>query len=95
MDPRLSRLEKEIASAIHGITLDQLTLQKDGKWSVAEILEHLFMTYTGTSKGLERCLQAGRSLATRPSAYHRFATFALNWFGIFSLGENCAETGDT
>ena len=43
MDPRISQLEKEIAAAIHGITPDQLTLQKDGKWSVAEILEHLFM----------------------------------------------------
>lgn len=91
MDPRLSRLEKEIASAIHGITLDQLTLQKDGKWSVAEILEHLFMTYTGTSKGLERCLQAGRSLATRPSVYHHFATFALIGLGYFPSGRTAPK----
>ena len=32
----------------------------DGRWSVAEIVEHLDRTYSGTVKGFDRCLQRRR-----------------------------------
>jgi hypothetical protein len=86
MDPRLSQLEKEIAGAIQGITPEQLILQHDGKWSVAEILEHLFMTYTGTSRA--RTLPPGRTFSG--DAPFRLPSLrdvcSLVW-DIFRLGE--------
>jgi hypothetical protein len=91
MDSRLARLETEIAAATMGITSSQLTEHAEGKWSVAEILEHLYLTYTGTTKGFERCLQEGHTLATRPSLYHRLATFVLTGLGYFPEGRKAPK----
>lgn len=35
-----------------------------GKWSAAEIVEHLALTLAATSKALERCLQTGRPMVS-------------------------------
>ena len=59
----LQRLQDDIAAAIAGLTDEQFAWHPDGKWSSAEILEHLYLTYTGTIKGFERCLAAGKPLA--------------------------------
>ena len=91
MDSRLTQLDAEIVSAIRGITPNQLIKQRDGKWSVAEILEHLFLSYTGTTKGLERCLEAGRPLASKPSLYHRFGTFVVTNLGYFPSGREAPK----
>lgn len=68
MDSYLERLQQAIASATRDITSEELTRRPDGrpegKWSAAEVLEHLYLTYTGTIKGLERCLRAGKPLAS-------------------------------
>ena len=60
MDSKLKRLRDTIASAIDGMTPDDLARHPEGKWSTAEVLEHLNLTYTGTIKNLERCLAAGK-----------------------------------
>ena len=59
MDWYLERLHEAIASATRGMTTEDLRRHPEGKWSAAEVLEHLYLTYTGTVKGFERCLQAG------------------------------------
>jgi hypothetical protein len=71
MDSYLQRLQQTLADAIRGMTLDELTRHAEGKWSVAEELEHLYLTYTGTAKVFERCLEVGRPMATRPSLKQR------------------------
>ena len=68
MDSYLERLQLAITSATRGMKVEELGSRPPGypaeKWSVAEILEHLYLTYTGTSKGFERCLQAGKPLVS-------------------------------
>ena len=67
MDSYLDQLQQAIASATQGMTPEELMRRPpghaEGKWCAAEVLEHLYLTYTGTIKGLERCLQAGKPLA--------------------------------
>ncbi len=58
----------------------------DGKWSVAEILEHLYLTYTGTIKGLNRVLEAGKPLARRPTVKDRLAAFVVTGLGYLPEG---------
>jgi hypothetical protein len=41
------------------------------KWCAAEVLEHLYLSYTGTVKGFERVLEAGKPLVARASMRHR------------------------
>lgn len=67
MESYLERLQQAIASATRGLTNAELTRRPDGrlkgKWSTAEVLEHLYLTYTGTIKACDRCLQAGNPMA--------------------------------
>jgi Protein of unknown function (DUF1569) len=53
------------------MTAADLTRHAPGKWSVAEVLEHLYLTYTGTVKGFERCLHSGGPLAGSPTFRQR------------------------
>ena len=59
MDPHLEKLQQEIASTTAGVSAERLTWHPPGKWCGAEVLEHLYLTYTGTIKGFERMAQAG------------------------------------
>jgi len=61
MHSKMVRLQQVLSDAIHGMTFEELALHPQGKWSAAEILEHLNLTYIGTIKNLERCLAAGKS----------------------------------
>jgi len=67
MDSYLERLQQAIASATRGMTSEELTRRRGEKWSAAEVLEHLYLTYTGTLKGCQRCLEAGRPMVSSPS----------------------------
>lgn len=67
MDPGLKRLQQEIAVAVADLTGSQLAWHTPGKWCSAEILEHLYLTYTGTSKGFGRVVEVGKPLAGVPT----------------------------
>ena len=72
MDFCLERLQQGIASATSGLKPEKLSERPiAGKWSAGEILEHLYLTYTGTTRGFEKCLAAGKPLAKTPNWKHR------------------------
>jgi hypothetical protein len=58
----------------------------DGRWSIAEIVEHLDRTYTGTAKGLERCLDGGTRRVSAPTARSRLRRFFVVTLGWFPTG---------
>ena len=84
--PHLNRLQDEIAAAVAGLSGEQLTRQPPGKWCVAEVLEHLYLTYTGTIKGLERVTQAGKPLVTTATWPHGGRTLIVLGFGYMPSG---------
>jgi DinB superfamily len=86
VDPRLQRLQKEIASAVAELTAEQYTSHPPGKWCVAEILEHLYLTYTGTVKGFQRVAEAGKPLATTQSWAQRGRALIVVGFGYLPSG---------
>jgi len=61
---KLLKLGEQLADAIHGMSAEDLARHPQGKWSSAEILDHLNLTYRGTIKNCQRCLAAGKSGAT-------------------------------
>lgn len=91
MTSPLDRLQKELESALAGTTADSLTQAPEGKWSIAQILEHLFLTYRNTTKGLNKCLEAGTPLAARATAMQRLATVFLLTTGYFPSGRKAPE----
>jgi hypothetical protein len=86
MDAYLQRLQEAIASATRGMTAKDLQRHPEGKWSAAEVLEHLYLTYTGTVKGFERVLQEGKPLARRPMLQDRMRTFVVTRLGHMPEG---------
>jgi Protein of unknown function (DUF1569) len=54
MDSRLEKLKENLESAVESMSSEQLSWRLPGKWCAAEVLEHLYLTYTGTIKGFEK-----------------------------------------
>jgi hypothetical protein len=86
MDSCLQQLREGVATATRGMTVADLTRRPADKWSAAEVLEHLYLTYTGTAKSLEKCLQAGRPLAGRPTLQQRLITATVVGIGYMPTG---------
>jgi DinB superfamily len=91
MDSYLERLRQAVTSATRGMTIEDLTRRAEGKWSAAEVLEHLYLTYTGTQKAFERCLKAGKPLGGVPTFKQRVSTAAVTEFGYFPKGRKSPD----
>src|ERR1700736_4685834 len=95
MDSYLERLQQAIDSVTRGMTTEDLTRHPGGhpkgKWSAAEVLEHLYLTYTGTVKGLERCLQKGKPLASPITLKQRAKITVAVELGYLPKGRKAPE----
>ena len=81
MDPHLEKLQHEIAAVFEGFGNTELVRHPPGKWCAAEIVEHLYLTYTGTVKGLGRVLEAGKPLGGKPSWKNRVQAWVVVGWG--------------
>jgi len=86
MDSRLDTLKQSLASAVEGMSSEQLSWHLPGKWCAAEVLEHLYLTYVGTIRGLEKVIARDTPLATRPSLEKRVLTFVVTKLGYMPAG---------
>jgi DinB superfamily len=87
MDFYLQRLQDAIVGATEGMTPEALGRRpQPDKWSAAEILEHLYLTYTGTIRGFENCLAAGKPLARPPNWKDRAKTGLVVGLGYLPAG---------
>jgi hypothetical protein len=92
MEPHLARLQREIDSAIAGLTPEQLAWHPEGKWCAAEVLEHLFLTYTGTRKGFDRVMEAGKSLARKATWKDHARALVVVGFGYMPGGREAPSS---
>jgi hypothetical protein len=86
LNTALHQLAYQIAHETQGLTADQLKWHPEGKWSIAEILEHLALTYSGTKLAFDRCLQSGKPSARVPSAMDRVRAFVVTRIGYLPSG---------
>jgi hypothetical protein len=63
-----------------------LSCHPPGKWCAAELLEHLYLTYTGTILGFERVVRKGKPLASRASMTQRMLTLVVVGLGHMPSG---------
>jgi hypothetical protein len=91
MDSYLERLQRELENAIAGTAPAQMAKGPAGKWTPAEVLEHLFLTFRGTNKGLAKCLEKGSPLATGGTLRDRFRSFVVIDIGYFPSGRKAPE----
>lgn len=87
----LDRLQEEIAAATRGMTVQDLERHPPGKWSTAQVLEHLYLSYAGTARGLKRCLEEGRPLATTSTLSQRAQTLIVTRFSYMPTGRTAPK----
>jgi hypothetical protein len=86
MDRNLDRLVRLISKETEGLSLDQLQWHPEAKWSIAQVLEHLSLTYSSTKIVFDRCLNAGKTSATQPNARQRMIAFVVTGLGYMPSG---------
>jgi hypothetical protein len=91
MDSYLEGLQRELEEATGGAAADGLAQAPAGKWSAAQILEHLLLTYQNTNRGLAKCLAQGAPLATRGTLKHRLAALLVVNLGYLPGGRKAPE----
>ena len=77
MHPTVATTWKMIVEATSGMTQEQLERHPEGKWSSAMILEHLLMTYTGTTLVMRKALAKGGPIGGRPKVMDRVRQFVV------------------
>jgi hypothetical protein len=91
MNKWLVRIEGMVTSATAGMTEEQLAWHPEGKWSSAQVLEHLCKTYTGTVLGYQKAMATNRSLTPSSKGMQPLARFLLLKLGYFPSGGKSPE----
>lgn len=91
MDSYLERLRHELEDAAGAANSSDLTKAPAGKWSAAQILEHLFLTYKHTNRGLAKCAEQGTPLASKATLKDRFAALLVVNLGYLPEGRKAPE----
>ena len=86
MDSHLENLQRALVDAAAGTPEEMSWHPPGGKWCAAEVLEHLYLTYTGTAKGFENVLLEGKPLATAQAWKHRVQTLVVLKFNYLPEG---------
>ena len=86
MSPELELIRRETEIATHGLTPDAWLRAPQGKWNSLQILEHLVLTYTATTKGLLRTMEAGEPQRGKPNLGQRMKCLYVLGFGRFPEG---------
>ncbi len=94
MDTCLKKLKLALESAIEGMSPEQMSWHPPEKWCATEVLEHLYLTYTGTIKGFERLLQSGKPTATSPSMKQRWQTLLVIGLGYLPAGRKAPRVAE-
>ncbi len=91
MHADLQRTLDTLHSATDGLTAADLAWHSPGKWSAAQIVEHLTKAYASTAYILNRCVEAGQPKARRDTWRERLATFVVVGLGYLPSGREAPE----
>jgi len=86
LSPELEYVRREADAAIGAVSVDALSHAADGKWSPLQVLEHLVLSYTATTKGLLRAMETGRPERSRRTFGHRMRGVYVFGLGRFPAG---------
>jgi len=86
MDSYLKRLQTELKTTIEGASDSAMQKAPAGKWNSEQILEHLYLSYKNTNKGIAKCLEDGAPMATHATVKHYFARSLVLGLGYVPSG---------
>jgi len=89
MNAVLETLQREIAASLRSLDAAQTQLcppQRKDCWSIQQIMEHLFLTYTAAAGVLQGRLDKGSPTKTTPNFRNRAQQYAVFRLGYFPTG---------
>jgi hypothetical protein len=86
MHPTTEHIHKILVSVTQGMTPEDWSRHPAGKWSAAEVIEHLSLTYSGTVRSMQKVLNAGAPTATPLKLKQRLAIWWITQLGRFPEG---------
>lgn len=86
MHPDLEAAHAAIDAATMNMTPDDLLRHAPGKWSSAQVLEHLAKAYGSTAYILDKCVEEHRTVATPPSAVQQLFAWIVVRIGYLPSG---------
>jgi len=91
MDSNIRQASQLIEDAVRGMTEEQLAWHQEGKWSTANILEHLSRAFHGTAKGLTRTLETGKPDCRAMTLKDRVQVLVVTGIGYFPRGRKSPQ----
>ncbi|HKD85595.1 MAG TPA: DUF1569 domain-containing protein [Terriglobales bacterium] len=91
MSPELEQIRREVERLTGGWSESDWHLALDGKWSSGQILEHLLLSFKGTTKGVLKAMEAGRPLGGKPTLRDWMATLYVAKLGLMPAGRRSPE----
>lgn len=92
MVSHITQAKNLIEEATNGLSEGELTGSQDGKWSPAQVLEHLAKAYGGSAKAFEMQIEAGELQQLRKlTLKERAGIFLLLVIGYFPEGRKAPE----
>ena len=79
-------MRRETARATHGVPADALQRAPQDKWNSLQLLEHLMLSYTATTKGLLRTIESGKPEPSNRNLQHRIRSLYVLGLGRFPNG---------
>lgn len=89
INPTLHQLQRELAASLYNLDATQTQLQppsRPNKWSIQQIVEHLFLTYSSTETAINARLAKRTPTRATPNLANRITQFAVTRCGYFPTG---------
>ena len=86
VSPELEFVRRETERTVRDVPADALLRAPAKKWNSIQIIEHLFLSYTATTKGLLRNMEAGEPERSKPDVRQRLRRFYVLKAGRFPSG---------
>lgn len=83
MHPHLQAVRHLLDDVTRGVSYEQLAKPVDGRWSPAEVLEHLRLAFSNSTGGAARCVDQGQTRARPRSMAQRLAGFLVITLQVF------------
>ena len=86
VSPELEQIRREAERLTGEMSQADWHHSPPGKWSCAQIFEHLLLSYSATTKGTLQAMQIGKPLGGRPTLRDRISTFYVAGLGFLPSG---------
>ncbi len=91
MHPMMEEIRKVLTSVTQNMSDEQWGRHPEGKWSAAEVVEHLSLTYSGTARTMQKVLDAGAPTATPLKFKQRVGILWVVGLGRFPEGREAPK----